>query len=119
MFYRPITIVFSADTPFEIVIPDGFRLVCFTLGESPSHVPAHLMPSGRYELTPEVLPGGKFPMGFSAIDAAHINIIEKITPEMSDTLLAKAIEARRAETLGSVHESAVAEPFAEKDHPHE
>ncbi len=46
------------------------------------------------------------------VDFENLRVQDYLKPAR---LAAKAIEARRAETSGSVHESAVAKPFAHKD----
>jgi len=90
-YKAPFYIAWKADQKIEITIPDGCRLVVFTLGHPPSAVPNTMIGVGRFELWPETLPGGSFPMGFQAVDAAYISMIEGLSVEKSDAIFRQAI----------------------------
>lgn len=65
--------------PIRITIPDGFRLVVFSYGQSPSHVPSEVMSSGTYEVEPEPLPGADYPVALQVVDLSYVPMIEKLS----------------------------------------
>lgn len=73
-----------------VTIPDGHRLVVFSMGKSPSVVPPELMPMGDYEMAPEPLPGGSYPIGMQVLPAGQASLVEKISASTSDEIMRKA-----------------------------
>lgn len=92
--------VFFGGTPRLIVVPDGYRVVCFCKGHAPSVIPADIMPTGAYEIAPEPLPGQSYPIALAVIDTAHVEMICRIPTDKVDQMLATA-DNYRAQTQGA------------------
>ncbi len=86
-FRAPFHVFHAPGQSIKLVIPDGHRLVVFTMGSSPSAVPQDMMPMGVYEVSPEPLPGGTFPVALQVLPASQAAIVERLAPEASDKIL--------------------------------
>ena len=78
-YKRPIYFYDGEGITHLITLPDGFGFVFLIKGHSPSVPP--ITEPGRYEISPELLPEGEWPICVTTCDAAHVASIEGISGE--------------------------------------
>lgn len=94
-FNAPFHVFFGSGQLINITICDGDRLVMFKRGSTPSIVPPDLMPPGIYELTPEVLPGGDYPIGFQVLPIRQAEFVSKLSVQAVNAILDHAAQNRK------------------------
>lgn len=95
-FFAPFHLFTGPSKMMRITIPEGHRLVLFSIGHQPHVVPSYVMPMGDYEMAPEPLPGGSYPLAIQVLPASQAALVEKISVAMSDEIMRKAAEQASA-----------------------
>jgi len=93
-FEAPFHVCHGPIAPARITIPDGHRLVVFCRGEKPSVVPPEVMPMGDYEMTPEPLPGGSYPIAIQVLSVQQAELASSISREMVERIFDAIAEAK-------------------------
>ena len=96
-FKAPFYVYRRAGAPVTLTIPDEHRLVVFSMGAKPSVVPPDVMPMGRYELAPEPLPGGDWPIGLQVLSVQQADIVSRLSADAVSQILSEATRIDRAE----------------------
>lgn len=98
LYRRPVYFFDKPGMTEFITLADGFRMVIFVPGHAPSIVP--ITEPGRYEMSPELLPDGEWPICVSTVDAAHAHIFAQWPPEKTTEMVA-SIAAYYRDSNGS------------------
>lgn len=77
-----------------MTLADGFRFVCLVRGESPVALP--IDESGVWHVDiPALLARGKYPVGVTTIDVAHVKAFETLPAHVVEDMLLAAEKAGR------------------------